>query len=384
MSQTSPQLAERTQLFSGEPQYRNFSSMQHLNPVKRMAASSTPFQFPAGNPVRLPTTYTFGGQQKSLHALLGATHTSALLVFRRGAICFEEYWLTGGRDVQWISMSVAKSFISALVGIAHAERSIESLEDPIDRYVAGLRGSAYAGVRIKDVLQMSSGARWNEDYSDPQSEIFRLSVALGGDSTFDAFMAAMPRARPPGTVCMYNSADTQALGMLIASATGRSLTDYMQEKLCEPLGMEAPSYWLTDGAGREMAYAGLLMTARDFAKLGELYRNHGRWQGRPIVPADYVHASVRADAPHLQPGGPIVSDHSFGPGYGYQWWLPAGGLGEYSAIGVYNQFVYVDPLNETVIVKLSANPAYGMSTKEDDNKDLENLAALRAISAFCT
>ena len=206
------------------------------------------------------------------------------------------------------------------------------------------------------------------------------TVALGGDSTFDAFMAAMPREVEPGTRCMYNSADTQALGMLIAGATGGSVRDYMQAKLYNPLGMASTGYWITDSTGREMAYGGLLLTARDFAKIGELYRNAGAWRGQQIVPADYVAASVTADAPHVQPGGPIVGDHVFGPGYGYQWWLPEGDQGDYSAIGVYNQYVYVDPARDTVIVKLSANPAYGTTTKEEDNKDLENIALLQAIS----
>ena len=193
-------------------------------------------------------------------------------------------------------------------------------------------------------------------------------------------MASLQRDSEPGTRCVYSSADTQALAMLVAEATGRSLTDYMQEKLYSPLGMESPGYWLTDSMGRELSYVGLLMTARDFAKLGELYRNNGMFQGQQVVPREYVEESTRADGDHVQPGGPIVGDHALGPGYGYQWWLPAGDRGDYSAIGVYNQFIYVDPSRDTVIVKLSANPAYGTTTRESDNKDLENIALLQAIS----
>ena len=374
---------EKTALFSGVPQYENFSQMQHINAVKVMTPSEQPFEFQDGARIELPTTYEVNGETRNLHVLLGATHTSALLVLKQGEVRFEQYWLSGGREVQWISMSVAKSFVSALVGIALSEGSISSIEDPINRYAPGLDGSAYEGVRIKDVLQMSSGARWNEDYSDSDSEIFRLSEATSATGSFATFMASMPGETEPGTRCMYNSADTQALGMLIAGATGSSLTEYMQTKLYDPLGMESPGYWVTDSVGCEMAYAGLLMTARDFAKLGELYRNHGSWQGQRVVPAAYVEASVQADGPHVQPGGPMVGDHVFGPGYGYQWWLPAGDLGDYSAIGVYNQYIYVDPDRDTVIVKLSANPAYGTTTREEDNKDLENLSALRAISQHC-
>ena len=376
-------VTDEMQLFSGVPQYERFACMQEHGAVASMLPSKQPFEFSEGPRMSLPTTYEFEGDTRNVHSLLGATHTSALLVVKNGEVRFEQYWLTGGREVQWISMSVAKSFVSALVGIALLEDLIASIEEPIDKYATGLKGSAYEGVRIKDVLQMSSGARWNEDYSDKDSEIYRLSEATAPGGSFDRFMASMPQETKPGTRCMYNSADTQALGMLIAGATGVSLTEYMQEKLYTPLGMESPGYWLIDSVGREMAYAGLLMTARDFAKLGELYRNAGRWQGQQIVPGEYVSASVRADAPHLEPGGPIVGDHSFGLGYGYQWWLPAGELGDYSAIGVYNQYIYVDPSRSTVIVKLSANPAYGTTTREQDNKDLENIAALQAISQHC-
>jgi CubicO group peptidase (beta-lactamase class C family) len=380
MSDAADSMTDNLRIFTGEPQYENFARMQQLNAVREMKPAQLPFQFPEGPRISLPTTYTFDGKTRNLHSLLGATHTSALLVLKDGVVRYEQYWLTGGRNVQWMSMSVAKSFVSALVGIALSEGAIGSLQDPIDRYVPKLSGSAYEGVSIKDVLQMSSGARWNEDYSDPTSEIFGLSAAMAPGGSLDDFIATIVRATTPGTLCMYNSADTQALAMLVAGATGRTLADYMQEKLCEPLGMESPGYWITDSVGREMAFAGLLLTARDFAKLGELYRNGGQWSRREVVASAYVAASIKADAPHLMPGKPMVGDHALGPGYGYQWWLPDGNLGEFSGIGVYNQYVYVDPSRGVVIVKLSANPAYGTTSLEENNKDNENIAALRTIS----
>lgn len=270
---TNESVIEQAALFSGVPQYDNFARMQHNNAVSNMVPSMQPFDFAEGARISLPTTYEFEGDTRNLHMLLGGTHTSALLVLKQGVVRYEQYWLTGGREVQWISMSVAKSFVSAHVGIAMSEGHIASTEEPIDKYATGLKGSAYEGVRIKDVLQMSSGARWNEDYSDKDSEIFRLSEATGPGGSFDKFMASMPRDTEPGTRCMYNSADTQALGMLVAGATGVSLTEYMQAKLYTPLGMESSGHWMVDSVGRELAYAGLLMTARDFAKLGELYRS---------------------------------------------------------------------------------------------------------------
>ena len=380
MTEETPQSEPGMNLYSGEPQHNTFPRMAELFPTGVMAASSMPFQFPDGSLVDLPATYEFDGETRATEDFFTATDTAGLLVLKDGAVRYERYALTGGRDVPWISWSVAKSFVSALVGIAVNEGHIDSIEDPIDRYVPGFMNSAYAGVRIKDVLQMSSGVRWNEDYSDPQSDISRFGAAIAAGGSLENFVAGMVRAEPPGTLCQYNSADTQALGSLLVAATGRTMTDYMQEKLYEPLGMEFDGYWLLDSTGMEMAFGGLNLTARDFAKIGELFRNNGIWQDRRIIPEAWVRASVTADAAHLEPGRVLVGGHVLPLGYGYQWWIPQGSCGEFSAIGVYNQFVYVDPSRGTVIVKQSANRAYGTSQDEADNKEMETIEFLRAIA----
>lgn len=368
-------------LFTGQPQFENFARFKDILPVARMAAATSPFTFPDGAAIALPESYVLAGEARSSQAFIEQTDTAALLVMKNGAIRHELYRLTGGRDVQWISWSVAKSFVSALVGIAIADGYIRSIDEAISDYITVEHGSAYDGVKIRHVLQMSSGARWNEDYADSSSDVHRLGATMAGAMSLDAFVATMVPESTPGTVCRYNSGDTQALGALLVKATGRSLTEYMRDKLLVPLGFESDAYWMVDATGMEMAFAGLNVTARDFAKLGELYRNHGRWQGRQIVPEDWVRASVRADAPHLQPGQPILSDHPLDLGYGYQWWLPDGDRGEFSAIGIYNQLVYVDPSRGVTIVKLSANPAYGTTMDEATNREMENIAFLRAICA---
>lgn len=371
-------------LFTGIPQHENFCRLPDLVATSKMSPSATPHHWPTTDMIDLPDTYVFDGQTKSTEDLFVETDTAALLVLRDGAICFERYALTGGPEVTWISMSVAKSVISALVGIAVDEGHISSIDRPISDYVRATPGSAYDGVSIRDVLQMSSGARWNEDYHDPGSDIYRLAAAMGNGGTLEDFVATMVRDVEPGRICRYNSGDTQALGQLLVNATSRSITDYMQEKLAGPLGISSPSYWLVDSAGMEVAFAGLVMTARDYATFGELYRNGGSWRGTQIVPESWVRASLTADADHLQPGRPIVGSHPLELGYGYQWWLPAGDSGEFSAIGVYNQFVYVDPAKKTVVVKLSANRAYGTTDDETSNREHETIAFLRAISGTPT
>jgi CubicO group peptidase (beta-lactamase class C family) len=381
MSDAISQPETTPSFFTGEPQHDTLSRMKDFFPTGEMKASSSPVQIPEGAAIELPQNYEFDGKTRSTEEFIVDTDTSALLVLKDGAVCLERYLLTGGRDVQWMSFSVAKSFISALIGIAVEDGSIASIEDPISDYVPSLRGSAYDGVRIVDVLQMSSGVRWDENYSDPDAEIHGFNEVMAGKGSFENFLAGMQREREPGTVCLYNSADTQALGLLLVKATGRSISDYMQEKLCEPLGMEAPGYWLLDCDGLEMAAGGVNLTARDFARIGELFRNKGQWNGQQIIPQSWASASVTPGAPHVMPGEVVVGDHNFSLGYGYQWWIPAGERGEFSAIGIYNQFVYVDPSRGVVIVKLSANRAYGTSSAEAVNREDETIEFLRAIAS---
>jgi len=365
-------------LFSGAEQYDNFYRMDDMFPVNTVPASTEPYDFPDGEPITLPETYTYKGKELSTEALLTETDTSALLVLKDGKVVFERYMLTGGRDEQWLSMSVAKSFISALVGIAVEEGFIKDIEAPISDTLPELKGSAYDGVRIKDVLQMSSGAAWNEDYSDPESDINRFGriFALGG--SLNEFMTTLERKNEPGTVNHYNSTDTQVLGALLVRTTGRTVADYMNEKLWQPLGAESDAFWLVDSEGMEMAFGGFNATARDYAKLGELFRNGGNWNGKQIVPADWAKASITPDAPHLLPG---ATEESFLPvGYGYQWWILDGDEGEYSGIGVYNQFVYVNPTDNVVIVKLSANSNYAVDLEESSYREYETFHLFREIA----
>ena len=372
--------SEGPRLFRGERVFEQFARMEDFYPTVALTRSRAPYPWPRGPDLALPQRYAFNGSQRSTTDLLQDTDTSALLVLQDGALRHESYFLNGSESTRWISWSVAKSFTSALVGIALEQGLIRSIEESISSYVPALADSAYKDVSIRHVLQMSSGAGWVEDYTDPTSDVNRLGAVMTGQATLDAFVSGIRPEAPPGTICRYNSGGTQALGMLLRAATGRRVADYMQSELCEPLGFQDDGYWLTDRDGVEMVLGGLNLTARDFLRIGELYRNGGKWSDRQLVPAAWVEASLRADAPHLQPGRVIVGDHAFPLGYGFQWWLPPGTRGEFSAIGVYNQFVYVDPTARTVIVKMSANPAYGTTSKEADNRDAADLALLQAIA----
>ena len=368
-------------LYSGTSQIQNFQTQRQIWPTARMSASPNPRPFPKGAPMVLPATYMYGAANKDLQGFMNETDTMALVVLKDGAIRYESYADWGGPNTLWMSHSVSKSFVSAVLGIAMDEGLIKSIEQPVNDYVPalGIEGSAYKGVRIKDILQMSSGAGWSEDYSDPNSDMRRFGRVVATGGALNEFPATLKRAREPGTFNRYNSADAQVVGMLLVTVTGRSIADYMQEKLWHPLGMEADGYWIIDSTGMERAYGGLNAIARDYAKIGELYRLNGKWDGKQIISESWVRASVTPDAPHLMPGDRDLSNSVFG--YGYQWWVPEGNEGEYTARGVYNQFVYVNPTKRVVIVKLSANRRYGLTNDEAGYRTLETMEFLRAIAA---
>ncbi len=376
MTGMNDRVAYLQSLFSGARQEERFDRQHQIFPVSTMRPAPEPRPFPTGPAMELPATYRFEGAEKESAAFLAETDTAALMVIHRGRLRHEAYRLTGGPSVTWVSMSVAKSFVSAALGIAQAEGGFGSVEEGIVDYLPELRGSAYDGARIKDVLQMSSGARWNEDYSDPQSDISRFISIFAQGGSFNDFAATLVRERAPGTYNLYNSTDTQVLGMLLKAVTGETIRDYVEARLWHPLGMQDPGHWLVDSTGMEMAFGGLNATARDYAKLGELYRLGGSWNGRQIVPETWVRDSVTADAPHLKAGAGELAGTIFS--YGYQWWLP-GDDGEFSAIGVYNQFVYVDPRRDLVIAKLSANHRYGLTNDESSYREAETIALFRAI-----
>lgn len=327
------------------------------------------------NETALPETYEYDGETKSIDEFLEETWTTGMIVIYDDAVVYEEYFLGGDEASRHISWSVAKSFVSAMMGIAVDEGYIESIEDPATKYVPSLIGSGYEGVRIKDILQMSSGVRFDETYSDFFSDINRMGRVIALNTSLADFIATLENEREPGTYNHYVSMDTQVLGMVLMEATGKSLTELLEEYIWKPVGMETDAYWLVDGDGAELAFGGLNAVLRDYARFGLLYLHDGRRGDDQIVPEDWVTASVTPDAPHLMPGDNPASDWVMG--YGYQWWIPAEPEGDFMAIGIYNQFIYVNPDLGVVIAK---NSAYADYDTDGEEKELESVAVFRAIA----
>lgn len=358
-------------LFDEDKIVANFRTFDLVYPASNMDPSSNPFIYPKGANIELPKSFDFNNKELNTTQFIKDSWTTGLLIIQNDSIIFEDYYLGNTEKTNNISWSMAKSFISALIGIAIDDGFIANIDQNVEDYVPELLGTAYEGVRIKDVLQMSSGVAFNEDYGDFYSDINRWGRSFALGNSQDDFAATLEREVKPGTVNHYVSINTHVLGMILTRATGRSITSYMQEKLNEPLGLESKSYWLKDGENMEVALGGLNMTLRDYGKIGSLYIHEGMWRGNQIISKRWINASVVAEDPHVQP-----SD-SFG--YGYQWWIPEGNQDEFMAIGVYNQYIYINPSTKTIVVKLSANPRYN-----DDNfipsSDYASLEFFRSIA----
>jgi CubicO group peptidase (beta-lactamase class C family) len=349
-------------LFDSDKIVHNFRSFDEIWTVSELTASKASLPYAKEDNVNLPDSFSFMGEDYNVEAFLKDSWTTGFLVIQNDTVVFEKYYLENNETTRNISWSMAKSFISALFGIAVEEGHIKSVMQNVEEYLPELKGSGYEGVRIKDVLQMSTGVGFNEDYGDFNSDINRWGRGFALGKSQDAFAATLKRELEPGTENHYVSINTHVLGMILTKATGKTITEYMQEKLYEPLGMEHNGYWLLDGKNMEMALGGLNLTLRDFAKIGSLYLNDGMKNNQQIVPKEWVKTSLTADAPHLQP-----TDDSFG--YGYQWWLPKSDIGEFMAVGVYNQNIYVNPVTKTVIAKLSANPKFNDNTYVPSSED---------------
>lgn len=358
-------------LFSDSHRVANFRDMDRIFPFRDVPRADSVWAFDHA-PQPLPETYEFKGQVLDLAAFLDRTEATGLLVVHAGAITHEEYRLGADESSPFTSWSVAKSVLSALIGIALDEGHIASLRDPIGQYVPALAGSGYAHVPIEDALTMSSGVDFDEDYDNPRSDInmlFFRAMALG--TPIENSIAALQSIRAPGEFNAYVSADTMALGLVLEAATGMPIAEYLSSRLWGPMGAEADATWSTDRTGREIALCCLNATLRDYARFGRLYLEGGAREGVQVVPADWVQASVTPEAAHLQPGDNPASDWTFG--YGYKWWIPEDPQGDFTAIGVWGQYIYIDPVREVVIVKTSADPEF------DDN-DHESIAAFRAIA----
>lgn len=300
------------------------------------------------------------GEKLDVASYLERARVTGLLVIKDGVVRLEAYGNGADETSMMTSQSVAKSVVSTLIGIALGEGLIASLDDPIDRYVPELADSAYAGVPIEAILQMSSGIAFHEDYTSSVSDSEKMWIEVAQNHTTGAhdYLLTFDTDAEPYAAYNYKGADTQALGWLIESVTGMSLSAYLSQQLWAPMGMEADALWQVDGTGPdavEIAYAGLNARLRDWGRFGLLMAQDGLWRGERLLPEGWVTQATVASRPQVQPGELY---RGYVMGYQYQWWTYPGPTGAFTAQGINGQFVYVDPSRDLVVVQSAVWPKW--------------------------
>lgn len=352
--------AGRRAFMDPDDRAHKFQTPDQIFPVRRATAGKRALALPKAKlPRNFSIDYEFDGETYSTDDFYERTNTSALLVLKNGKIVLETYRNGSGPKTRFISFSTGKSFVSTLVGMAVEDGFIDSINDPLTKYIPALTGSAYDGVSIRDALQMSSGVEWDESGYSTENTTYPLTVHFEQSVVqqryrFIEAANTLKRAHEPGTYYNYSTLESSVLGWLVENATKQPVTDYLEQRLWQPAGMEFDAAWILDGPeaiGRELGGGGLAVTLRDYGRFGLMMANGGQINGKQLISRDWVKAATSPDRDQIQYGNLY---EGYPLGYGYQWWLfPSG---RFEAQGVFGQFVYVAPEEDVVIVKLSHWP----------------------------
>ena len=312
-------------------------------------------KLPAGTPYDGATT-------AALDAYVASSNAAGVMILQDGRVRYEKYALGFGPDGRWTSFSVAKSFTSTLLGAAVKDGFIASMSDPVTKYLPRLAGTAYDGVTVEHLATMTSGVKWNEDYTDPASDVARmLQVApVAGESQAITYARQLTREAPAGRKWVYKTLETNLLGDLVAAATGQSLAAYAKHKIVDLAGFAGPMFWMTDLAGSSnIGGCCLSLRLSDYARMGQFALEGGQ----PSVPAGWF---VAAGAPQVDLGD--------GYGYGYQWWTYPGA--SFGAQGIFGQSITVVPDRRLVVAIVSSWPAAtGKPLSEARRKMLDKVIA---------
>ena len=344
-----------------EQQAWGYKNMEKINATLAIKHGGHVHELPKGEPI--DPKFTSGGKSYDTAAYMAEFRASGVLVIKNGKIVLERYALGRQPTERWTSFSVAKSVTSTLIGAAIKDGKIKSLDDPVTNYIAELKGSAYDGVTVRQLITMTSGVKWNEDYADPKSDVAKVGLAVidPGVNPVVSYMRRLPREAPPGSKFVYKTGETDLAGILLSNAVGKPLSQYLSEKIWKPYGMEQDGVWVTDVAGHERGGCCISMTLRDYGRFGLFTLDSGRIGEHSILPKGWM---KDATSPHVTE-----------PPYGYFWWLTDGG---YEAEGIFGQTVSVFPADHLVIVINSAWP--GAWVEDIDKVRVQYLQAIRAAA----
>jgi len=325
----------------------SYSHFGEIFPSRQVRRATTPWLFKRA--VEPAISYKFGSEQRSIADYLSHNPTTGLLIAKDDTILYEHYQYARTDRDRFLSQSMAKTITAMLIGIAVSEGKIKSIDDPVSAYVPGLAEAEYGKTSIRDLLHMSSGVAFSEIY-DGQDDIARLARDLFLESGKDPVASVAQfntRAVPPGTKWHYASVETEILGLVLRSATGQPVADYLHARIWDAIGTEADAAWAVDGTGQEIAFCCFNATLRDYARLGRLLAHDGAWEGRQLIPRQWVldATSVKPADGHLAPG---TATSYFG--YGYQVWLLPGEQRRFALLGIRGQIILVDPATKLVMV----------------------------------
>lgn len=303
-------------------------------------------------------------------AYMKAQRTAALVIVQDGKIRLEKYGLDFDGNGKWTSFSVAKSLTSTMVGAAIKDGHIKSLDDKVTQYIPEMKGSAYDDVTIAQLLTMTSGVKWNEDYEDPKSDValFNNHKAEPGIDVTVSYMRTLPREAPAGTKWVYKTGETNLIGVLVSKATGKKLADYLSEKIWAPFGMEQDASWLLGATGHEISGCCIQASTRDFARIGLFMLGDGMVNGTAILPDGWLASATTRQADIGKPGR----------GYGFQWWTYDDG--SYAARGIFGQGIFIDPKRKLVIASNSNWPR-AVDPSRDTGREAFYKAVQQAIDA---
>ena len=327
-----------------------FRSMETFFPGQEVAPPATPRALPQGEALPAST-------QAAIRAYMASQNAAGVMVLQDGKVRFVDYGLGFGPDDRWTSFSVAKSFTSTLLGAAIKDGSIASLSDPVSRYIPALKGSAYDDVTVEQLATMTSGVKWNEDYTDPNSDVatmFNVSPEPGQDQVVE-YMKTLPREAPAGEKWVYKTGETNLIGVLVENAVGETLAEYAKRKIVDPAGFAHPLFWQTDLSGRSVGGCCLSAALSDYARMGQFALEGGDG----VVPDGWF---AEAGSPHV--------DFGNGYGYGYQWWTYPGD--NFGAQGIFGQSITILPASRVVIAIVSNWPA---ATGKDLSAERDKLMA---------
>lgn len=336
----------------------------HVNawlPTRPLFAAQTPYPLNTKIDQSLAdVSYQVAGETFSVRDFLAREPLMGIAVVEGDTIRLEHYAEDHNPESVWISFSVTKSFTSTLIGAAIKDGFINSIEDRVETYLPRLKGSAYGAVSIKNILQMSSGVAWNENYTDPNSDVSKAG-SLQGVALTD-YLGALPQNHAPGTVFNYNTAESNLLGEVLRAAIGNSATDYMNAKVWQGFGMEHAGNWMQSApfAG-ETGGCCISASIRDYARLGIFVKKGAvNATGESLVPDGWMKEATSPSKGYA--------------GYGYKWWLE--GDGAYAASGIFGQGIYIDPQRD-VVISLHSNAPAAVDTNYHAHAD----AVIKAIAA---